>query len=118
LIKRLEGPVVVAGFRPCDATSAGNVPAALARLRQAGRRKNLTSEFRTTANVYKFHSTLTHSCLDLRQERSNGKVGIGSSVSCRRNLGGFVGQLAPFRQQLFPASIDDANVGMTVDLEL
>src|SRR6185503_3204690 len=65
-IERLEGPVIVAGFRPGDATSAGNVPAALTRLWQAGRRKNLTSEFRTTANVYEFHSTLTHRCLDLR----------------------------------------------------
>src|SRR5258706_6415363 len=72
LIKRLEGSVVVASFRPRDAASARNVTAPLARFRQAGRRKNLTGEFRTAAHVYQFHSALTHCYLDLRQERSNG----------------------------------------------
>ena len=89
LIKRFEGSIVVASLRPRDAAGAWNVTAALARLRQAGRRKNLTGEFRTAPNVYQFHGTLTHRCLDLRQKRTNGEIGIGRTVSCRRDLGGF-----------------------------
>src|SRR5712691_10226083 len=48
----LERPIVVAVLAPGNALRAWNVSAALAGLRQSGRRENLAREFRGAADVH------------------------------------------------------------------
>src|SRR2546423_11155718 len=51
IVEALERSVLVAVLAPRDALGAGNVPAALAGLRQPGRRENLAGEFLRAADV-------------------------------------------------------------------
>src|SRR6185295_17915545 len=51
LVEVLERPVLVAVLPPRNALRAGNVTAALARLRQSGRRQDLAGEFIRAADV-------------------------------------------------------------------
>src|SRR5439155_24824984 len=63
VVERLERTVIVASFAPGDVARSGDMPAALASLRQTRRSKNLAGEFLWTADIHQHRASLAAGCL-------------------------------------------------------
>ena len=83
-----EGAVFLAGHPPGYRAGSGNVSAALAGFRQAGRGENLAAEFLRAADVDHVKASLAESFLHLGQEAAQGVVGFGGGVVRRLRFRG------------------------------
>src|SRR5262249_20717421 len=117
-VEALERAVLVAVLPPRNALRAGNVAAALAGLRQSGRRENLAGEFVWTADVDQPRFLARARALHLGEERAQRRVGRLRLVGGLRQLRRLGAQLASFGQPLLAAAVHDADVLMAVDLQL
>src|SRR5690606_2030220 len=108
--------VLVDGAAPGDVVGAGDVAAALARLREAGRREHLAGELLRAADVDEVHLAAGHALHDLGEEGAEREVGLLRAVGPRRDLRRLRRQRAALLLPLLPAAVQQPEVAAAVEL--